>query len=630
MATNDPWSWTVNDLIAELCRSDVVYKATNCAAEDFPDFAALENELRDQEITGATFLSALDTSTIRSELKIQSLGQRLALIAVIEQLRSRSKGYKQHMTTTGIRSLSIGTTSVSSSTLHTTYTLDANGRKRQKLTHITTTPLLAEGQPPQPNYNMWANDLQSNVVDGSGEYDYLLHWQKADQQGDSEPNKPSDAGKAPSRVKLTSDEVVAIINEQIDHFTNTWSLEKEAQKGEEIDPLASWEKAEADGTRHGLIESHKTNSAYYQQRLSTLCDEIVKDPGSNADIVRRQCRNLEETIDKIELSDYLVGIYSLEPEEDDETSTASHPESVHRDAEQPSHEPQLLARPTQQLVEVIDLGTPPDSSEDEQDSVLVDNSPLPDLTIGHQHSPSPSSRLTPDSVIADPTSPPASAPPPQSTARTATSQSQSHSRSLIHLDSSPELASIATARRWRWADLIATSDRKRIITKALLDLSHSTLETIRTRLHTVGKADMIREIPACITMFAANETKIHGVLPRDMSKIVVFTKLFLCWWLCDNYFRVEPQEWRLSELQKCLQEGSPDPSTFCDYLAVLMRTTFSPEALRRPDRPSQHEVVVISDDEDDDSGGAGGSGTQRDKRAVGLSSTQREEAIVID
>jgi hypothetical protein len=88
-----------------------------------------------------------------------------------------------------------------------------------------------------------------------------------------------------------------------------------------------------------------------------------------------------------------------------------------------------------------------------------------------------------------------------------------------------------------------------------------------------------------------------GVLPRDLSKIITCTKLFLSWWLADNYFQKEATEWRLTELSECLEEGSEDPQIFYDWVRYVLANTFSPKALSTPFAPSQAEIIAISDDE---------------------------------
>ena len=88
----------------------------------------------------------------------------------------------------------------------------------------------------------------------------------------------------------------------------------------------------------------------------------------------------------------------------------------------------------------------------------------------------------------------------------------------------------------------------------------------------------------------------RGVLPRDNYKIVVFTKLFLCWWMADNAFKRETPQRRLEELLQCLEDGSTDPGIFYDWVRYVFAHTFSEEALSTPHLPSQAEVIVIDDD----------------------------------
>jgi hypothetical protein len=172
-------------------------------------------------------------------------------------------------------------------------------------------------------------------------------------------------------------------------------------------------------------------------------------------------------------------------------------------------------------------------------------------------------------------------------------------RSRVPLGDAPEHASIATVSRWSWAQLTNTHDRKRIVSKAIYDLSSTDREMIRQRLHNIGRANMTREVPACVDMLIREDTRMPGILPQDLPKIVTFTKLFLCWWLCGNYFAEAPSKWHLEELSGCLGQNSPDPSTFCDYVDTVLDTTFSRTALSNPMQPSQAEVIEISDSDDE-------------------------------
>jgi hypothetical protein len=171
-------------------------------------------------------------------------------------------------------------------------------------------------------------------------------------------------------------------------------------------------------------------------------------------------------------------------------------------------------------------------------------------------------------------------------------------RSQVPFGDAPEHASIATVNRWSWSELEGTQDRKRVVSKAIYALSSTDRESIRQRLGKIGRANMIRELPACVNMLLRGENKIPGILPQDSPKIVIFTKLFLCWWFCGDYIAQEPSKQHLEELADSLREGSPDPATFCDYAATVLGTTFSRTAVNNPTQPSQAEIIEISDDDE--------------------------------
>jgi hypothetical protein len=487
-----------------------------------------------------------------------------------------------------------------------------SSRKRQKRTLLTTIEPQAQQQQQSTQLNTAGMDQCQLRVDGTGQWDHLLErWKQTDQTivdfknlaadddddeyyeeeeqdgpgeaVDEDPREMSDGGndveKEQKRSKMNGDQIVDIINERIEHFTAIWKPNKGVLKGDEVDydPEAMLEEAEASNLRQRLIETYETDTAYYRQRLDKLCDEIVKFPGRSADVVRYQCRNLELTVDYIELSKWLLSIYQFNP--------------VDNDIEEEERPEVSMGDRTQLSAEVIDLGTPPESSPQSggKEEVSVNSSPpLAALAGGIQeqhYSPARRSHSV-DSVIAD------------TVEYMADVVLTVAARPQVQFSDPPENASISSARRWLWAELIAKKDRKRIVTKALQEMKKKDRETIRDRLTTVGKPGMIREIPACIQMMAKNKAKMPGVLVRDMQKIIIFTRLFLCWWLCDNYFLVEPSKWHLEALGRCLQGGSPDPSTFCDYLSKIMTTTFSPSALESPDAPSQAEIIEISDDDE--------------------------------
>jgi hypothetical protein len=609
----DPWAWTVDELVAQICHSSSFYQATGCRPDDVPNAVLLEAQLRDQEVTGATFLT-LDSNALRSEFGIQNLGQRRALHLVIDLLRQQSAAYSQRTATARVQALDINKVQVPPSEWAIGISEDhdvpdLSDRKRRKTTHITTV--------------LSSNIQEHPIVDSSGEWDYLLRWEEEDEHvmhveelvvdavediedevegleersgsGESPEDVPEelsdeveDTTEVPGRSKLNRGEIVDIINEQIEHYTTAWKPNQGILKDDETDydPEDMWQKAEALGERPRFKEAYKKDAAYYRNRLDKLCDAILNDPGSTRDKVRYQCRNLEITINSIELSEWLLSIYSLDPAEsdDEEDSLPDHTEPLNGLAHQ------AATSHTQPPI-IVDLGSPLESSQSHMDAVLVDSSPPPELPLAERQSSSSPRFHTPDILIAETIEPPVGM---------LVTTHNSTSRPRGQLGDEPEKASIASARRWKWSELVDTRDRKRIVTKALYEMNNEDRETIRNRLKTVGvgKANMIREIPACIRMLAKNETKMPGVLPRDMPKIITFSRLFLCWWLCDNYFHLEPSKWRLEALEQRLQEGSPDPSTFWDYLNTIMDTTFNPEALRNPEQPSQAEIIEISDDDE--------------------------------
>jgi hypothetical protein len=106
MPGDDPWDWSNDDLVRELCVSRNIYSTAGCS-EPYPDPENLEQQLRVYRITGSVFLTALDPQTLRHDLKISSLGESMALASVMRFLQSQSSKYKQHTATKGIDSLSI-------------------------------------------------------------------------------------------------------------------------------------------------------------------------------------------------------------------------------------------------------------------------------------------------------------------------------------------------------------------------------------------------------------------------------------------------------------------------------------------------------------------------------------------
>ncbi|KAA8625759.1 hypothetical protein PtrSN002B_005113 [Pyrenophora tritici-repentis] len=549
MPVSDPLSWTVDQLVAEICHSAVLYQAAGVSVANIPDGAALEKQLRAREITGREFLNLFDRSEIavKNALNIASLSQRLALVNVSDLLRSRSYTHDQQAATAGVKSLNISRESRPELPGPSDHT--ANGRKRKKVTPVTTAPVPKR---PQAVQTYVAGPSAGFLPDASADkesWSHLLRWENE---------------------AATDDIVVDIINERIEFYTTSWKPNKGAARGEEIDydTVRMWEEAEASGQRKALVQKYNMDHTYFRQRLDTLCDEIVKFPGRNAEQVRRQCCNLEVTVESMELAGWLRDIYSLSP-------VVNSDEELQDEPQPNDHSPVQQPHPGASM-KIIDLSSPSPQSEIEEEMAGKVLEFRRQLSI-------------PDLVIADSAEP----------AIMPTYSEVVPTRTPINHGDEPEHASIGTVRRWLWTDLMEHLDRKRVVSKAIFELRVDDRELIRNRVWRVGKIATIREIAACVEMLWRGETKLRGVLPRDMPKILVVTDLFLSWWFCRNYFKgpKAPKE-ELAELKLCIEDGSAEMTTFYDYVHTVMGTTFSEEALQHPERPSQAKIIEISDDDD--------------------------------
>ncbi|KAG9199323.1 hypothetical protein G6514_008579 [Epicoccum nigrum] len=501
---------------------------------------------------------------------------------------------------------------------------ESDGRKRRRLVPIT---VAAE---------QLSEDVEAEVVQLSkapntesptepGAWDHLSKWIQADHaivvdteeeeveysdvsdeasglaeesEDDREETSVPVEGLNTKPSKLGANTVVEIIQSCIESYELAWTPgkgETQRRDGERegevpviYDPLAMWEEAEAAGQRDELAKKHELAGEYYRQRLDRLCDEIAKDPGNTAAGVRMTCRNLEITVDLIQRATWLEDIYRLSPEGSSDEESQNETSMVANEVQLPPTRLYGFIRHRAAPSQIVDLDTPSDS-EDER---LAPNATVA-MSLQDENGKSeekgtlsgiPASDLVPFDLIESVET--ASASPPADV----------HSRAS--LGDAPEQSSLSIVSRWSWALLEETKDRKRAVSKAIYELSQTDRETIQQRLRRVGSAKMVREIPVCVSMLSRGTTKMPGILPNDLAKIVTFTKLFMCWWLCGNYFQKEIPETHLMELEEHLQSDSSDVSIFCNYVDTVLRTTFSRKALSCPTKPSQAEIIEISDDDD--------------------------------
>jgi len=84
----DPWYWTIEDVVHALCSPD---------DPNFPDSTKLAKTIRENRLWGASLLIHVNNATLKDDLDVKPLGERTAVLLLIEDLRSRSAKYQQHV-----------------------------------------------------------------------------------------------------------------------------------------------------------------------------------------------------------------------------------------------------------------------------------------------------------------------------------------------------------------------------------------------------------------------------------------------------------------------------------------------------------------------------------------------------
>ena len=95
-ATQDPWDWTVDDVVASLCGRNHPLLAS-LDPRSLPEAAHLETALRDNGVSGPTLLLELDHASLRDDLGIRALGPRGTIVQLIKKLRRQSQKYLDQM-----------------------------------------------------------------------------------------------------------------------------------------------------------------------------------------------------------------------------------------------------------------------------------------------------------------------------------------------------------------------------------------------------------------------------------------------------------------------------------------------------------------------------------------------------
>lgn len=89
----DPWDWTIDEVVEALCTSRRIYNDAGWSNPTLPDSKTFEQQLREQEVNGATLLTGVTEQFLKEELNIRALGKRQALLVAIKHLKSRSSKY---------------------------------------------------------------------------------------------------------------------------------------------------------------------------------------------------------------------------------------------------------------------------------------------------------------------------------------------------------------------------------------------------------------------------------------------------------------------------------------------------------------------------------------------------------
>lgn len=440
--------------------------------------------------------------------------------------------------------------------------------------------------------------------------------------------------------EIGRERVATIIQESINQFTDAWIPGKYADYNydQAFDPHLLWHelRAQPPYERNRVIEETRTNIEVCEYKLDKLCEAILETIWNSERAIRQQCSSLMTSVDNLEQEKWELSVYLLESpppkiDYDDLSPTLGVPVAHQLPARRiPSQElhianfkessfqkiqgqsQQMLyqgtsSAPTSHIhrqTEIIDLGSGSESSEvppsdlvfpgDTVRQPALERMIASDQVTSYDNKTNVSEFMIIDSIETNEYD-------KQTQPRIVSSKDTSPSAHLSRdPNDSPQDASYATVSTWSLDELIKRRDRKRVVMKILQEMTEEDRELIRARIHIVRKQNLLQEIPTCIEMFARGGNKIPGVLPRDLTRIVRFSKLFLCWWFADDYFNTHKEVTapRLEELAECLQGSRKYAEGFYNFLLHVMDHIFSKEALKKPLASSQAEIIIISDDDE--------------------------------
>jgi len=93
LTMSDPWNWTVDQVVYNLCVSDDLWADRRNSRR--PNAVLLEQKLQEHGIDGATLIEHVDMDVLRGDLGIKAFGEASSIKYAIEKLRNMSPRYVQ-------------------------------------------------------------------------------------------------------------------------------------------------------------------------------------------------------------------------------------------------------------------------------------------------------------------------------------------------------------------------------------------------------------------------------------------------------------------------------------------------------------------------------------------------------
>ncbi|KAI6712194.1 hypothetical protein JHW43_005238 [Diplocarpon mali] len=90
---DDPWKWSTDRLIQELCTSDRSWSPSPDLIS--PNPVLLEQALRSQTVTGKVFLNVVDNQAVRDDLGVSNMNERMFVLSAVFEFRDRSTTWNQ-------------------------------------------------------------------------------------------------------------------------------------------------------------------------------------------------------------------------------------------------------------------------------------------------------------------------------------------------------------------------------------------------------------------------------------------------------------------------------------------------------------------------------------------------------